>query len=283
MRRTANIVKHRIYWLIAGIAIILAVAVVSSRFATQDYPQDLVYQGIPKRNSSDIGTINQVLLNQAYVAGYSDWLGNPLWVSYRLEPVVKKRSLRRPEDFQIDSRTVRRVSQDDYNHSGYQRGHLAPNFAISQLYGKQAQLETFLMSNITPQKAALNQKLWQRIEELEIDHYAREHGQIIVLTGPIFPSSPDRTRSGVAIPEAFYKVLLVPGNPPRAIAFIVPQTVTGYEPLTRFTATIDEIEARTGLDFFHQLPDDFEPSFESKKHNEKFWELHSVARRPPRY
>jgi len=42
------------------------------------------------------------------------------------------------------------VTSHDYTGSGYNRGHCAPNYAIAVCYGAQAQLETFLMSNILP-------------------------------------------------------------------------------------------------------------------------------------
>jgi hypothetical protein len=36
-------------------------------------------------------------------------------------------------------------------------------------YGPKAQLETFLMSNVVPQRPNLNQKMWEQLEEIEID------------------------------------------------------------------------------------------------------------------
>ncbi len=56
----------------------------------------------------------------------------------------------------MDTLTIAKVTHNDYTHSGYDRGHMAPNYAIATRYGQEAQKETFLMSNIVPQLGNLN-------------------------------------------------------------------------------------------------------------------------------
>ena len=60
----------------------------------------------------------------------------------------------------MDERTAARVSHDDYKPGTdrFDRGHMAPNHAIATRYGREAQLETFLMSNVCPQAA--DWRLW---------------------------------------------------------------------------------------------------------------------------
>ena len=86
----------------------------------------------------------------------------------------------------------------------------------------------------------------------------------------------------VEVPVAFYKIVVVPGEQPKALAFLMPQTVQGNEPLDRFLVSIDEIEARTGLNFFPLLPDNIEDMLESGIRPEG-WALDKVARLPSRY
>jgi len=62
---------------------------------------------------------------------------------------------------------------------------MAPNYAISTLYGKSSQLDSFLMTNITPQKPNLNRKIWQRLEEIEIKYFTKLSDEIYVYTGTI--------------------------------------------------------------------------------------------------
>ena len=70
----------------------------------------------------------------------------------------------------------------------------------------------------------------------------------------------------VEIPDAFYKIYLseaAPNKAPLALAFLIPQTVSGKEPLTQFMTNIDTIEAQTGIDFFAELDDSVEAHLEA--------------------
>jgi endonuclease G len=62
----------------------------------------------------------------------------------------------------------------------------------------------------------------------------------------------------------------------------MPQKVKGTENLAKFVVCVDEIERRTGLDFFHELPDKLEIAFE-KTVDIDSWDLLSVANKAPRY
>ncbi len=244
-----------------------------------------VYAGVPRLISySNPAQWVHVITNPGFMLGYSELRRNPLWVAYRLKPILKKQNLPRPGHFSRDWRTLMQASHEDYSGSGYDRGHMAPNFAISQIYGVDAQRATFRMSNITPQRPHLNQELWQRLEELEVDHYARRFHELWVYTGPVFDQTSSYLKSGVEIPDAFFKLLLDidrQGNP-RVLAFLVPQSVKGTEPLAQFVTTVDEIEHVTGFDFFSKLPDDLEQSLESSS-ADKYWQLEVLGRSPPRY
>lgn len=248
----------------------------------------MVFQGVPQ--TSDWRQVNswfRVLRNNGFILGYSDLRGNPLWVMYSLHPVEDNgQNLRRPRHFSADWRGLDRVSHESYSGSGYDRGHMAPNYAMSRLYGAAAQADSFLMTNITPQKANLNQKWWQRLESVEIDHFARRFGQVWVVTGPIFDDSIERLKSAwqVEIPDAFYKIYVTQPEPGKlaALAFLVPQTVHGKEPLDDYLSNIDTIEAKTGLDFFPDLDDTVEAQLEASK-DATVWQLENVARLPSRY
>ena len=182
------------------------------------------YLGLPQSQSFSLGTFHRVFRNEGFMIGYSDWMGQPLWVTYRLTPIAERKNLPRPDRFSADGRAFSRVGHDDYTGSGYDRGHLAPNYAISQLYGREAQKQTFLMSNISPQKPSLNQKVWQRLEAAAADAFAPAFGEVWVTVGPVFESPVDRIGSGkVAVPSAFYAIFIVPGDEPKVLAFLVPQ------------------------------------------------------------
>jgi len=237
----------------------------------------MAFAGVPVHRDALTQFSLRILRNDAFMVGYSDWLGNPLWVSYQVLPAPEKTThLPRPDRFDSDWRSLRClvqvacISHDDYTGSGYDRGHLAPNHVIATRFGAEAQKQTFLMTNISPQRPDLNRRTWQRLESLAANEFSRAHGPYWVVTGPIFGKNPaylSSTSARIAIPEAFYQVLIdtseTPGQPPKTLAFIVPQTVKGQEDLRSFVVTVREVENRTGLNFFQNLDDDTENRIET--------------------
>jgi len=227
----------------------------------------------------------RVLRNPGFLVGYSESRRQALWVAFRATSLKgRPRVPPRPKHFEIDDRTQARVSTFDYSGSRYDRGHLAPNYLIGRLYGREAQRATFLMSNIAPQRARLNQLVWQRLEEAETDKVAPRAGELWVATGPVFGAQPRVLKSGIPVPEAFYRIWLDvrEGGMPTALGFIVPQQVCGTEPLSEYLASVDEIEQLTGLDFFHELGDGQEAMLERAR-STKGWQLWRFDRLPPRY
>ena len=152
---------------------------------------------------------------------------------------------------------------------GTDRGHQAP---IASFRGTGKAKETNFLSNITPQMSALNRGAWVSLENA-VRTLARSR-VCYVVTGPLYeqnmPSLP-RADEPHKIPSGYWKIVAVgiPGNPAsvRATAFILGQdTPTG----TNFRAhieTVDEVEQRSGLDFFAGLPDGIEDTLESAEGN----------------
>ncbi len=245
------------------------------------------YMGVPQTTQIGLNTFNRTLRNSDFMVGYSDIRGNPLWVTYLLTQLPKsKRGYKRPSTFYKDWRNITQLTTDDYTKSGYDRGHMAPNSAISKLYGKSSQLDTFLMTNITPQRPKLNRKLWQRLEAVEFKEFTKLFDKVWVVTGPIFDDKVERLKSSswIEIPDEFYKVYigLKGKEEPKALAFIMPQEVRGNEPLTRFVTSIDEVEKKTHLNFFADLDDKIENKIEKSIEIES-WNLKAVARTRSRY
>lgn len=247
----------------------------------------LSFKGLPQAQSlTNLASWNKTLPSKAFAVGYSDKRGNPLWVVYRLKPVPDNTPLlKRPSYFSTDKRAGNQVKHQDYDKSGYDRGHMAPNYAISALYGKQAQAETFVMTNITPQKPNLNRKIWQRLEEVEVKYFTQLSPTLWVTTGPVFDDAIEylKTAHNVEIPDAFYKLYVMQnGGKTFLLAFLIPQTVKGNEPLDRYLVTVDKIEELTGLDFFYELEDNEENALEAALNPEP-WKLTNVSRLPSRY
>jgi endonuclease G len=222
-----------------------------------------VYGGPPA--SADAAAAPRVLMNIGYVVGYSEALGNPLWAAYRVRDVASVDSPPRPEAFAPDLRTVARIDPSTYKGSEYDRGHLAPNYAIATRYGREAQAETFQMSNIIPQRHALNAGAWKQLEQRIATSYPGRFGEVWVIAGPVFGGNPPRLRRRVAVPEACYMILVDESDGRvRAQAFVFPQDTPASAAPDRYLVSIDEVERRTGLDFLRELPDEVESVLEAK-------------------
>ena len=190
-----------------------------------------------------------------YAVGYDDVRGNPAWVAYHLIGGPKYDSGDRP-GFRTDSETSAEVSKSDYTNSGYDRGHMAPNYAIATRYGVEAQEQTFLMSNIIPQNPDLNQRSWRMLEEdvAGSGGIAEQVGEVWVVTGPVYSSRPKTLNGKVQVPSACFKIVVDEHNGGyRAMAFRFPQSPGDDAQPADFLTTVDAIEAETGLDFFPGL------------------------------
>lgn len=269
-------------WL--GVALLAVLGGLDYAYEVQIARPTLVYLGEPRvQNPLAPLTWNRTLRNHGFLLGYSDLRGNPLWVSYRVSPPsAQAPHLPRPERFQSDWRALNRVSHEDYSNSGYDRGHMAPNRALSLLYGRSAQLDTFLLTNITPQRPDLNRQVWERLEAAELEQFAPRFGTVWVLTGPVFDAQRQRLAHAwsVEIPDAFYKIYAVPqaqaAVPARILAVLIPQSVRADSAAEPYLTTVDEIERQTGLDFFPELPTATAALLESRIDRDG-WELPGVG------
>lgn len=233
----------------------------------RSYRADHVYAGFPVQGFKLFGRV-KVLENRGYVVGYSESMRNPLWAAYRIfdVPDLQRRAVGpRKSTFTADRRTRSQVSHRDYTHSGYDRGHMAPNYGIASRYGREAQLETYLMSNIIPQNPNVNRHLWKDLEMSVAKRYSRYFREVWVITGPVFQGEIKKLESGVPIPSAYYKIIAdESGQELRTLAFLVEQRCPPYTRIRKRLVSVDEIEKLTGLDFFPDLSDALETELESK-------------------
>ena len=164
-------------------------------------------------------------------------------------------------DFAQDPDVKGCPAPQDYAGIGMDRGHLVP--AADLKWNPDAMRQSFLLTNICPMHKALNEGGWAKLEEKVREWTARDSA-LIVFTGPVVTGS-DTTLAGgkVAVPSAYFKVIMAPCvRPMRAIAFIYPNGHSGGR-LRQYAVSVDEVERRTGLDFFPFLPDDEQQRLES--------------------
>lgn len=208
------------------------------------------------------GTSNTVVKYKGYTAHFNKELHIPNCVTYEITATEARGRRERSGDFERDKNVPGCPNWWDYRDSGYDRGHMAP--AGDMKWDEQAMNETFYLTNICPQDNALNAGLWNDLE-LKVREWARRDKSLIVVTGPIVDRNYDVIGQDVdiAVPEAFFKVLLSPNtNPMKAIGFICPNRACGGG-LKAYAVSVDEVEERTGINFFNVLPDDVENRIEA--------------------
>jgi endonuclease G len=220
----------------------------------------------PKQDTNEFflptSTTGQVIHHEGYSLSYSEPHEQAEWVAYELKKEhLSNSNFKRPY-FEID-KAVKTGAADwrNYRNSGYDRGHLCP--AGDRKYSKEAHDETFLTSNISPQRNDFNSGIWNRLEQ-KVRYWASKYDGVFVVTGGVL-KGPMGTigQEKVAVPKHFYKVLIdVNTGEPKMIAFLIPHEPSN-KPLHEFVVSVDSLEALTGIDFFPELEDDVEDRLEA--------------------
>lgn len=203
---------------------------------------------------SNLPSVNGELVHHKYYSlSYLEKYEQAEWVAYRMtEDVMNGPYVKRQDDFRPDPK-VSTASADlpDYKRSGYDRGHMVP--AGDMNFDELAMSETFFMSNMSPQVHSFNGGLWRELEEQTRD-WVRQFNTLNIVTGPIFNKEPlDYIGpNDVAVPAAYFKVLMTEGKTPRAVGFVM-NNESSDKHLSDFMVSVDEVEKQTGLDFFNGM------------------------------
>lgn len=214
-----------------------------------------------------VATTNRATGQEIRHTGYtvsfnSQWL-IPNWVAYELTANETRGNLKREEGFYPDPAVRGRTSAtSDYKRSGYDRGHMAS--AGDMKWSRKAMEECFYLSNICPQNHGLNTGLWNDLEQ-RIRKWARRGKSVYVVCRPIV-TNPGKTigYNNVVVPQAFFKVVCKKvGEEVETLGFIFPNEDCGGN-IYNYSMSVDEVERRTGFDFFSLLPDAEEEASENK-------------------
>lgn len=162
-----------------------------------------------------------------------------------------------------------RTELEEYNNIAFQRGHICAS--ADRLNSKDANEQTFYLSNIMPQSAALNTGIWQEMEN-KVQSWGKDNSfrrVLYVVKGGTIDDANIRTitPTGLVVPKYFFMALLCEDNSGeyKALAFWVEHTTQNMKgtPLGNFVINIRELERRTGIDFFCNLPDEKENEVET--------------------
>jgi endonuclease G, mitochondrial len=206
-------------------------------------------------------TSNQVVVHENYTLSYLEKFEQSEWVAYTLKKEnLKGNNYKRPYFIEDDKVSTKSADWRNYRKSGYDKGHLCP--AGDMKFSKEAYDDTFLTSNISPQKHDFNSGLWNRLEQ-KTRYWAEKYNEVYVVSGGILTSGLKTIGSEkVAVPNYFYKIIArETNNEIKIIAFLVPHKKSN-QPLYKFVTSVDEIEKLTHIDFFPKLEDTLENKLE---------------------
>ncbi len=196
------------------------------------------------------------------------------WVAYLLtREEVEAPGVKRSTHFSRDPEVLRRgwpsASDSDYAHSDFDRGHLLPS--ADRNGTTRENKTTFYFSNVSPQYPALNRHIWKDLEE-QVRRWAARYDSLYVVTGPCLePDLPRQGASGVGVPAAYFKALLVCGGGRcEAVAFRIPNAQRIEGRYGDYALSVDSLEALLGYDFFHSLNDTLQRAAESS-YDPSFW------------
>ena len=209
------------------------------------------------------GTSEILLKREGFFVSYNKELRIPNWVAWHLTAAhTSGDNYRDGQLFTEDNEIPRpRATDSDYYGSTYDRGHMCPSG--DNKWSKKAQEESFLFTNVCPQNHELNKGDWNDLAQ-QCRYWAKRQGDLYIVAGPIFYNGVRNTvgRNKVAVPDAFFKVILADRSKAQAIGFVYPNRA-GHKDMTAYVKSIDEIEQLTGIDFFPLLDDRVEDAVEA--------------------
>ncbi len=236
-----------------------------------------------------------VIVNHGCALGFSPRRLQAVWAAYQVSAAKRDVDYERNEFFLDDPRIPvdQRIGTGGFGRLDgipYDRGHLVPNFAVNTQFGRVAQAETFLMSNIFPQQASTNRGAWQRLEMAIVRAYAPLRKHVWVIAGPIFGDDPPFiTRQNglkVPVPDAYFLIVADPERYPfddpdnlAILAIRMPRDWGTKSLNDDLITTLPEIEAATGLTFFPRLNARDKATLVNQT-SPMMWSFDALARQP---
>ena len=211
---------------------------------------------IPLLNSKD-----SIIHHTGYSVSYNQKFRQANWVGYCLTRLETNVIYKRENKFVQDPLIKGTDNGIDYEKSGFDRGHLCP--AADMGYSKITMQESFYYSNMSPQIPGFNRGIWKQLEE-QTRNWAIEYDSLYIVVGPIFSDSmkvigPHQ----VAVPNAYYKVILDNHKGKEKIIGFVMNNESSKNTLQSFVVSVDNVEVLTGIDFFPLFDDSLETKLES--------------------
>lgn len=233
-----------------------------------------------------IGTpeTNDLIIRDLYALSSNDTTKFADWVAFRLTAAEVVGWLDLDRDWKtdrwLDTAETLEAGEgsltDDYDGAhadhDYDRGHLVP---LASVRGSPQASEVNVYSNIVPQLGPLNQGPWRRLEEAERDLVCSGH-VLWVLAGTLYDGVPaprlEAAQEPHVVPTGFWRVIAIPDSDSLWLAaFTFEQSTPASDTVADHLTTVDDVEARSGLDLFPELEPEQEAALESVALTPETW------------
>lgn len=219
------------------------------------------------------------------------------WIAFSFNPTTAADNVSRTDKWSNDPILQPGTDKDYWNNfhknDGFDKGHLCAS--EDRVYMKEANWQTFYYSNMSPQFNSFNGGFWQKLEA-KLQSWGRStitgtYDNVYVAKGGTinelltsyhaekkggdgkWPNTDEKgfTVGGIACPKYYFMAILCEkGEIYQAIAFLVEHredltSKPSNEEMQACAISIDELEAKTGIDFFCNLPDGIEAEVEASK------------------
>lgn len=233
--------------------------------------------GNPSKATKDETKKNNFLVaKDEYALSYNDERGTPNWVSYRLAKedvgAAPRKSGFSPDTELPDGFKV--VRHKDYTNGGFDRGHMCPHCDRSST--KEVSFGTFVMTNVIPQSADVNQHAWNQLEFYLRTLAVNDDKEIYIICGPSSGIggvggnglTTDLADEKVTVPSHCWKIAVIlddmsgddrkrlDDDDTRIIAVVMPNDDTVREEWGKYRTSVAKIEKLTQLQFFDAIQGD---------------------------
>jgi endonuclease G len=157
--------------------------------------------------SNELDDYIPVIKHNGYYLQYNPNAFNPIWVMYIIDKENLLEENKRDKiffsnDYMIDID----LKHNLFYNSGFDRGHMCP--AEDKQNNYDYLVETFYLSNVSPQVPGLNRGIWKSLEN-NIRKRVKNGEKLLVISGTVFYDlkNTNKISGKIFIPDAFYKIV----------------------------------------------------------------------------